>query len=180
MIKTVCFIITGLSLLYCERSTTSNRDNTQQEENDSSAIDPQNFFTLANAEKILGQQAHLSDSASIVEAEVSTFKCSFTANAEDEKTGKTGNIYLMLEQYAQVSSAQKVYSSIKASNADHAGVKELHDLGDEAYFHSDGENFLFILARKGERLLRMKVNKITSTTSVSEFNQLAAEIFDHL
>ena len=56
----------------------------------------------------------------------------------------------------------------------------IHDLGDEAYFHSDGENFYFILVRKGLKMIRMKVNKITSNTSVAEFNRVARKITEAL
>ena len=49
-------------------------------------------------------------------------------------------------------------------------------MGDEAYFHSDGQNFYFIIVRKGEKMFRIKVNKITSTTSLKEFNMIAKNI----
>ncbi len=143
-------------------------------------FDSHEFFSLSNAEKILGQQAHLSDSASTVEDGVAIYKCSYTANTKDPQTSAMGNIYFMFEQYEESETAHRVYSSILKANADHEGVKELHQFGDEAHFHSDDENFLFIMVRKGGRILRMKVNKIPSTTSLEEFNLLARDIVEHL
>jgi len=140
------------------------------------SIHPRNLFTLSDAESILGEKAHLSDSASAIEGDVATYKCAYTANSKDPKTGKTGVIYVMFEEYAQVSSAKKAYSSIKTSNENHEGVKVLPDMADEAYFHSDGKNFYFILARKGVKMLRMKVNKTTATTSLNQFNLIARKV----
>ena len=190
MKKIFCLIAGTLALLGCERSATLASNNNQQYQERSKtgtvtavkinqphhSIHPRNLFTLSDAEKILGQQAHLTDSASTIEGDVSTYKCSYTANYKDPKTGKTGVIYIMFEEYAQVSSAKKVYSSIKTANENHEGVKELHDMGDEAYFHSDGQNFYFILVRKGEKMFRMKVNKTTSTTALDKFNLIAKNI----
>jgi hypothetical protein len=140
------------------------------------SIQPENLFTTADAEKILGQQTQLADSASAIENDVVTYKSSYTAHAKDEETGKTGTVYFMFEQYKQVAAARQSYASIKTSNENHEGVEVLHNLGDEAYFHSDGQNFYFILVRKGEKMFRMKVNKITSTTSLDEFNRIAENI----
>jgi len=177
-------------LLGCDQSSTSGSDNTQQKLQQSkieavtdaklnqmhNPIHPGNLFTLSDAEKILGEEAHLTDSSSKIKGDTLTYNSAYTANSRDEKTGKTGVIYFMFEEYAQVASAKQVYSFIKKSNENHEGVKVLNDLGDEAYFHSDGENFYFILVRKGEKMFRMKVNKITSTTSLEEFNLIAKNI----
>jgi hypothetical protein len=46
-------------------------------------------------------------------------------------------------------------------------------MGDEAYFHSDGQNFYFIIVRIGKRLFRIKVNKVTSHTSLNEFKRVS-------
>src|SRR6185436_2792270 len=79
------------------------------------------LFTLAAAEKIMGEPAHLADSGSTVPGIASkssvndsvlpikkmawSFRCAYEANAEDNKTGRTGKVYFLVEQYPQVSSA---------------------------------------------------------------------------
>ena len=135
-----------------------------------------NLFTLTDAEKIIGQSAHLTDSSTKDDGDVLIYRCSYKANVEEVKTQKTGAVYFLVEQYNQISSAEKKYSSIKTANENHEGVKVLDDMGDEAYYHSDGENFYFIMVRKGTRVFNMKVNKITSTTSLDEFNLIAKRI----
>jgi hypothetical protein len=135
-----------------------------------------NLFKLSDAERILGETAHLKDSVLTVKSDTVSYKCSYIADSEDQKAGKTGAIYVMFEDYKELASAKKVYASIWTSNKNHQGIKVLEGVGDEAYFHSDGQNFYFILVRKGGKILRMKVNKITSKTSLDEFNQVARNI----
>jgi hypothetical protein len=137
---------------------------------------PDSVFTKLDAEKILGEPAHLTDSATTLKADTLEYSSVYTANSKDPKTGKTGVIYFLFDQYVRVSIAQMVYSSIKTGNENHEGFKIIHDMGDEAYFHSDGQNFYFIIVRKGEKIFRMKVNKTTSTTSLTAFNQIAKNI----
>jgi hypothetical protein len=82
----------------------------------------------------------------------------------------------MLEVYGDEADARDSYQSIYRSNEDHDGVEVMDGLGDEAYFHSDSENFCFILVRKANRMLRMKVKKLTSRTSLPEFHAVTREI----
>jgi hypothetical protein len=170
MNKIFYLLTTTLAIFGCSQSATSGR--TILSENAGYA----NVFTLPDAEKVLGEPAHLSDSASTVSKDVSRFSCAYSANAKDEKTGMTGVIYFLSEHYADLSAAQKKYSSIKKANENHEGIKVLNDIGDEAYFHTDGENFYFIMVRKGLTVFNMKVNKITSNTSLEQFHLIAKKI----
>jgi hypothetical protein len=138
------------------------------------------YFSKSDAEKILGEKAFLSDSSSTIKKDTLECKSAYTAYSKDQKTGKTGVIYFMIEQYSQDLSAKNAYRAIKAANENHEGVKTVHDMGDEAYFHSDGQNFYFILVRKGKIMFRIKVNKITSNTSLNEFNLISKKISDDL
>lgn len=138
------------------------------------------YFSKSDAEKILGEKAFLSDSSSTIKNDTLEIKTAYTANSKDQKSGKTGIIYFMIEEYNQDLSAKNAYNSIKVANESHEGVKIVHDMGDEAYFHSDGKNFYFILVRKGKIMFRIKVNKITSHTSLNEFNLVSKKISDEL
>jgi hypothetical protein len=138
------------------------------------------YLTKVEAEKILGQKAQLTDSASYNEENIATFKSTYTADSKDPNTGKLGAIYFMVEQYKEIASAKETYASFKASNRNSAGFEILNDLGDEAWLHSDGENFYLIIVRKGEKMFRMKVNKVTSKTSMEAFRQVAKVITDRM
>jgi hypothetical protein len=138
------------------------------------------YFSKSDAEKILGEKAFLSDSSSTIKKDTLEWKSAYTAHSKDQKTGKKGVIYFMIEQYNQELSAKNAYNAIRVANENHEGVKIVHDMGDEAYFHSDGQNFYFILVRKGKIMFRIKVNKITSHTSLNEFNLISKKISDNL
>lgn len=147
------------------------------------------LFTLSAAEKILGEPAHLADSGSTVPGKASktsvndsvlpikkmawSYRCAYEANVEDQKTGRTGKVYFVVEEYPQVSSAATVYSYYKRSNQTHPGFKERHDVGDEAWF---GDSPYSIYVRKGNKLFGIKVNKVTSKTSLDGFNQVIKNI----
>ena len=151
------------------------------------SIDPGSLFTLPDAEKILGEEAHLIDSStknkgeavkyvdsiSNIKKEASAYMCGYMANSVDRKTGKTGVVYFVFEQYPQISSAKKVYSFYKNANENVTGFKELDDVGDEAWF---GSNPLFVYVRKDDKIFVIKVNKMTSKTSSTEFNLVAKKI----
>jgi len=160
-------------------------------EHSQNTIRPSNLFTLPDAERILGEPAHLIDSTykksgedvkyidsiSIIKKDASIYNCGYMANSKDDKTGKTGVVYFVFQQYPQVSSAKKVYSFYKNSNENVIGFKELQDMGDEAWF---GNSPLFVYVRKGDKIFVIKVNKMTSKTSATQFNLTAKRIAEIL
>lgn len=82
----------------------------------------------------------------------------------------------MIEQYGTISSSKNACTSIKEANEKHEGVKVLDGLGDEAYFHSDGQNFYFVLLRKEKKMFRIKLNKITNKTTLANFNLVVKKV----
>jgi hypothetical protein len=170
---TIILLTTILFTYACVQS--SPRDNGDKQAQAANSTSLSNLFTLADAEKILGEPAHLADSSTKREGDALRYQCAYKANAEDVKSSKTGNVYFLAEEYNEVSSAQKKYAFIKKANENH-GIKTLDDVGDEAYFHSDNQNFYFIMVRKGAKVFNMKVNKITSKTSLDGFNSVARKM----
>ena len=162
--KTIFLSIAVILFLSNCIQTTRSSDHLHGHVQESSKANPSalgSLFTLSEAEKILGEPAYL---------------CSYKASKTDSATAKTGAIYFLIEQFAQVTSAQEKYSFIKKANEGHDGIKVLNDYGDEAYYHSDGENFYFIMVRRGAKVFNMKVNKITTNTSLDQFNAIARQI----
>ena len=150
--------------------------------------DPTTLFTLADAEKIMGESGRLVDSETVaagmgrenspkdsvlhIKKTASFYGCTYEANKKDEKTGRTGKIYFLVEEYPNVSSAASVYSYYKRSNEHHDGFKELQ-LGDEAWY---GNSPLFVYVRKTNKIMIMKVNGMTSKTSSAAFDQVIKNI----
>jgi len=154
-------------------------------------IRPRSLFTLSNAEKIMGEPAHLIDSSSkikgeypgyidsmsIIKKDAFIYSSGYMANSGDKKTGRTGVVYFRLEEYPDATSAKKVYSFYQHANKNTIGFKELHNMGDEAWF---GENPLFVYVRKADKIFVIKVNKMTSKTSRNDFNLVAKKIAEIL
>jgi hypothetical protein len=69
--------------------------------------------------------------------------------------------------------AKDAYAEIYHANRRHEGVEIVTGLGDEAYYHSDGTNFYFFLVRKDKRMFRLKLTKVTSHSSVTNFKEVA-------
>jgi hypothetical protein len=193
MKKLCCFIIIATGLWGCGQSTGNNHaehitgasgtavataTGLLEEEADAGA-DMRTIFSHADAEKILGEPARLSDSSTSTIADTTMYKSTYTANTTDKKTGKTGNIYFMYEQYKEESTAHGLLAYYQKANEKN-GAETVTGIGDEAWFHTDGQNFYFIMARKGNKMIRMKVNKLTANTSRDAFNEVAKEVVERM
>lgn len=130
--------------------------------------------TLADAEKILGERAHITDSTMSTQSNIVVYKSTYTANAGNDAT--RGSVTFLFEDYKLQGDATTKYGFIKASHEGKAGFEELRGLADEAYFHSDKKNTHIIMLRKGTKVVTMKVNKITPKTSEKAFREVAAKI----
>jgi len=172
--------VTGL-FSNCEKSSSSNGDTEPCTtiEADSIAIASKQL-TLSDAERIMGESVLLECNTFVQRGSTMEFKCAYTALAQDSRTGKTGKLYFMSEVYAGEDLAKTAYAEIYESNRRHEGVEIVPGLGDEAYYHSDGENFYFFLVRKDNRMFRLKLNKITSYSSVEDFKKVARLITDRI
>jgi len=146
-------------------------------EGDSVAI-ASKLLTLSDAEKIMGEPAELTCNTFVIKGDTSEYKCDYTALSQDTINRKTGKLYFMYEAYATVDAAKNAYVSIYQANRTHEGVEMVTGLGDEAYYHTDGTAFYFFLVRKGAKMFRMKLNKITSHSSETEFKNVAKHVAD--
>lgn len=137
------------------------------------------IFSQADAEKIMGEPARLSDSATQTIQDTTIFQSTYTAVTTDKKSGKTGTIYFMYEQYKEASTAHNLLAYYQKANEKN-GAKTVAGMGDEAWYHTDGQNFYFIMARKGNKMIRLKVNKVTANTSADAFNAVAKEVVERM
>jgi hypothetical protein len=177
MTKKAFFLVAaGTIILACMQSAESKLANLFEIENKNAF---NSLLTVADAGKILGEPARLTDSSSKHQGGM-FFQCVYKADDIDLKSSKQGALYFLIEKYSEISAAQKKYSSIKKANENHEGIKTLNGLGDEAYFHSDNTNFYFVMVRKGAVVFNMKVNKITSKTSLDSFNTVTRQITDSI
>jgi hypothetical protein len=57
-----------------------------------------------------------------------------------------------------------------------SGIKEINSIGDEGFLHTDGKNFDLIIVRKQNKIIRIKINKITKTTSREQLQDVTRRI----
>jgi hypothetical protein len=138
------------------------------------------LLTLADAERIMGEQAKLTCNTFITKGDTMEYKCDYTSLLQDAKTSKTGKLFFMYEIYSGVAAAANAYAGIYQANNRHEGVEVVSGLGDEAYYHTDKTGFYFFLVRKNRKMFRLKLNKITSHSSAMEFKEVTRHIVDSL
>jgi len=133
-------------------------------------------LSVEDAEKILGQAAKLIEQNTEEKDGLVRHTCTFQANAKDEKTDKLGVLYYLFEKYPGKSEAKKEFASIVESNVHMPGQKLTKDLGNETWIHTDDANFYMIMFRKENKIVRVKINKITSLTNTNELIDVLKKI----
>ena len=91
------------------------------------------LLTLADAEKIMGEQAKLTCNTFINKGDTMEYKCDYTALLKDATTDKIGKLYFIYEIYDGVAAAANAYAAIYKANSRHEGVEVVSGLGNEAY-----------------------------------------------
>jgi hypothetical protein len=133
-------------------------------------------LSMEEAEKILGEPALLSSRKDTAESNVYITKSTFAAK---EAAGKA-NLYYIFERYNKEVDAKNSYQNIFDSNKKQKGFEQLTNYGDEAFFHTDKDNFCLIFIRKGAKILRLKVNKVTAKTSFSAFKKVGKAVIERV
>jgi|GEM_PF-298043 len=126
-------------------------------------------ISKVDAERILGEEAKLVNSTSEEHDGYEKYKNAYEAT--DPDTTVIRHLDYIFEKYKDTASAQKIFSDIVTSNGRLAGQEKVV-MGDEAWLHSDGKNFSILMVRKDNKLVRMKVNKLTSKTSVKALKEI--------
>ncbi len=163
----------------CERSGTGSQSGTLATFINSSYQEDASPYTCliqSDAEKILGQPAHLTESYSKKEDNIDKHRCIYQVIALDTEPTRPSNLYYVLELYSDAASAHKAYTGILSANVRMPGQSTIDNMGDEAWLHSDGENFHLLLFRKGNKIVRIKINKVTATTSLDELQNVGRKI----
>lgn len=133
-------------------------------------------LTRQEAERILGEPCQLKEGVSSSENGGHKYKSTYVANSTDVKLNKPVALNFIFESYSAEIDAKKTFETFKESNQSYAGFELLAGLGDEAFFHSDNKNFYLVIARKGNEMIRLKVNKITAKTSLTELKKIAGDV----
>ena len=137
-------------------------------------------MSFSEAEKILGTKVELVANSRISTAEKTRFECTYRAIEKDKTSGKDINLFFLVEESSTEAQAKQVYARIWESNKNHQGIEVLSGIGDEAYYHSDRQNFHFLMARKGKFSIRFKIAKASETTSPEELKAFTKRVVEQL
>lgn len=143
-----------------------------------SKITPAKLFTQSDANKILGAPSHLTDSIVKKETLMSSYLSGYKTDAADQ-TGKIGALYFFFESYNDITDANKRYSDVYGSNQAH-GMEKVDLWGEEALYHTDHQKFDLMMVQKGKYIFSIKINKRTSTSSLTELKYALKRISDQL
>jgi hypothetical protein len=130
---------------------------------------PCKLLTLADAEKLLGQPARLTQDASEMKGSVRQCRCVYTGISKDPASGQDVNLFFSIEQNEtspSVDQAHQVLKTIKDDNIHDSTIIDLPGIGDEAFQLGDSPNVHFVLARKGPILLRLQIKQATEKSSL--------------
>lgn len=132
-------------------------------------------LSVGDAEKILGARAKQIESSSEERNHIVRHKCTYAGQVIPESK-QISNLYYVFERYSDPVSAHKTYTDILTGNESMAGQTVLNTIGDEAWFHTDKENFCLLIFRKKNIVVRIKVNKLTSQTSTKALQDICKRI----
>lgn len=128
-------------------------------------------LTIQEAERILGETCELKESGNETKNGGHKYKSTHIGNSSANHA-----LYFIFESYESELSADKTFDDFKESNQSFQGFENIENIGNEAFFHTDKENFGLIIAREGNEIIRLKVNKLNTKTSISELKKVAADI----
>jgi hypothetical protein len=143
-------------------------------------IQQKDILLLPDVEKILGEPARLTEKKTTIEKKVLKERRTYAALAKEPATGKTGMLYYGFDQYPSKQAAIKRYKDVVVGNQPNGNLKPIMGMGDEAFIQTDGSNFYLLMARKSNKIILIKVNKITSHTSETGLKEVASNLVKQL
>ncbi|MDI9879085.1 hypothetical protein [Flectobacillus longus] len=136
-------------------------------------------ITQQEATRILGESCELTESTSASKNGGHEYKCKFLTKSSTVDSPQRA-LYFMFESYANDAEAIKMFSEFQKSNQHQSGYEILSSVGEEAFFHSDGKNFCLVIVRKKNEMIRLKVNKFSEKTSITELKAVANDIISRI
>ncbi|MES2652573.1 MAG: hypothetical protein V4663_12595 [Bacteroidota bacterium] len=128
------------------------------------------------AEEILGQPIKVNIHKTETNDDVINKRITYAGLQNEPKTNRAVNLSYSLKKYKNAALAKNAYATIIKNNVNMAGQTSINGMGDEANYHTDGENFSLLMVVKGECLLLMKVNKMTNKFSKTALEKAVKRI----
>jgi len=135
---------------------------------------------VGEAERILGNKSRLEKVTAYLDEGTRAYQASFRDDRLDPATGKTGILGYMYEEYQSAEAARSFLdSTLKANRLSPADAIRMQG-GAELHYFTGGDVIRMVMILKENRLIRLKVNPVTSHYSLVEFRMVAAELAKRL
>ena len=141
---------------------------------------PRLVLDIGEAERILGNKSHLEKVTAYLHEGTRAYQSSFRDDWLDPATGKTGMLGYMFEEYQSAEAARSYLdSTLKANRLSPKDGIHMEG-GAELHYFTGGNVIRMFMVLKGNRLIGLKVNPVTSHYSLVELRKVAAELAKQL
>ena len=137
---------------------------------------PTLVLDVGQAERILGNEGRLEKVTAYLDEGNRTYQARFRDDRPDPATGKTGGLGYMYEEYQSAEAARSFLdSTLKANRLSPKDAIRMEG-GAELHYFTGGDVIRMVMILRENRLIRLKVNPVTSRYSLVEFRKVAMEL----
>lgn len=137
---------------------------------------PRLVLDVGEAERILGNKCRLEKVTAYLDEGTRAYQSSFRDDRPDPATGKTGILGYMYEEYQSAEAARSfLYSTLKANHLSPEDAIRMQG-GAELHYFAGGDVIRMVMIVKEHRLIRLKVNPVTSHYNIVEFRMVATAL----
>ena len=145
-----------------------------------SAWKPSPVLDVRDVGRILGNQSHVEQVTAYEHEGTKAYQVSFRDVGLDPAVGKTGSLGYMYEEYQSAEAARFFLdATLKANHLSPDDAIRTQG-GAELHYFTGGDVIRMVMIRKENRLVRLKVNPVTSRYSLAEFQRIAAKLAERL
>ena len=137
---------------------------------------PSLVLDIEEAERILGNKSRLQKITAYLDEGTKVYQSSFRDDRLDPATGKMGILGYMYEEYRTAEAARFFLDSTLKANHINPGERIRMEGGAEVHYLTGGDVIRMVMILKENRLIRLKVNPVTSHYNLVEFRMVAAEL----
>jgi len=141
---------------------------------------PRLVLDVEEAERILGNKCRLEKVTAYLDEGTRAYQSSFRDDWLDPATGKTGILGYMYEEYQSAEAARSFLDSTLKANRLRPEDAIRMEGGAELHYFTGGDVTRMVMILKENRLIRLKVNPVTSHYSLVELRKVAAELAKRL
>ena len=180
IISIALLMILFTALGYSQKNSSAENKSTQAFKvlPDTSELHTIKFFKPADAEKILGHRVFLKDSLlKFLRNGDIMFGFTYKIDQRDSTTNKDelGILGFGMDQ-RDLAISQQTYGLLKTENAKLFTVNNLDQVGDEAFWITDKKKFVFLLARKGNRIFQFRMDCPMTDAKNNALQSLAKKV----